>query len=245
VEFWSTHFYHQTASARREKIFRPRAEHIARILAERGGTPRPVCVDVGAGYALFLEELAALGPCSTLIAIEPDARLAAVCRAQGFPVVEKWVEDVEDGEVQADIATAFEVLEHVFDPVAFLASCGRLLKPGGFLFFSTLTITGFDLQVLWERSRSITPPQHLNFPAAAFVAQLVERAGLRLVWLTTPGELDVDIVRNAVAASPETPVPRFVRALVEADDQTRQAFQRFLQAHRLSSHLQCLAQRPA
>jgi SAM-dependent methyltransferase len=245
VEFWSTHFYRQTADARREQMFRPRAALIAGLVREAGFSAPPSCADVGAGYGLFLQELAATGACGRLDAVEPDARLAAICRGHGFAVVEKWVEEIADGEVSVDFATAFEVIEHVFDPVAFLSACRRLLRPGGLLFFSTLAISGFDLQVLWEHSRSITPPQHLNLPAAGAIARLAERAGLELVRVMTPGQLDVDIVRNRLATHPELPVPRFARAIAEAEDGTRADFQRFLQAHRLSSHLQCLARRPA
>jgi 2-polyprenyl-3-methyl-5-hydroxy-6-metoxy-1,4-benzoquinol methylase len=243
AEFWSSHFYKQTAEARRRQIYRPRASLVADIARQQ--TPAPSClVDVGAGYGLFLQEMAALKLFTPLVAVEPDSRLAPICREQGFPVVEKWVEDVEEGEIAVDFATAFEVIEHVFDPRTFLAGCGRLLRPGGMLLLTTLTISGFDLQVLWEHSRSISPPQHLNFPSIKGIARLAERVGFEVVRITTPGQLDIDIVRNRLAAHPELPVPRFARALVQADENTRAEFQSFLQAHCMSSHLHCLARKP-
>ena len=245
LEFWSTHFYRQTAAARRQKMFRPRAALAASLADRQGLGADAVCADVGAGYGLFLAELAATRRFGRLVAIEPDARLAAICREQGFPVVERWVEDVGDGEVRADVATAFEVIEHVFSPLAFLGACARLVAPGGVLLVTTLTISGFDLQELWEHSRQISPPQHLNFPSLDGVRGLVRRAGLDLVELSTPGELDVDIVRNCLAAEPGLPVSRFARRLAAADAQTRASFQAFLQSHGLSSHVRCVARRPA
>lgn len=244
VEFWSSHFYKQTAEARRRQIYRPRASIVAGVVRQQSLDGPLSLADVGAGYGLFLQEVAALKQFSRLIAVEPDARLAPICREQGFPVVEKRMEDVVEGEIAVDFATAFEVIEHVFDPRTFLAGCARLLRPGGMLLFTTLTISGFDLQVLWEHSRSITPPQHLNFPSIRGVAKLVERAGLNVLRITTPGELDVDIVRNRLAAHPELPVPRFARSLVQADESTRAEFQSFLKAHGMSSHLHCLARKP-
>jgi hypothetical protein len=119
------------------------------------------------------------------------------------------------------------------------------VRAGGLIFFSTLAASGFDIQVLWEQSRSVSPPQHLNFPTVAGAVRLIERAGLEAVAITTPGELDVDIVRNRLVAEPALHVPRFARTLAAADDDTRAAFQQVLRAHRLSSHVQCVARRPA
>jgi len=245
AEFWSTHFYRETADARREQMFRPRAARIAALADQYGLGPDAVCADIGAGYGLFLIELIACNRFGRVVAVEPDARLADVCRGHGFEVVEKWVEDVRDTDVAADLAVAFEVLEHVFEPLTFLRACAQTVRPGGLLFFSTLASTGFDIQVLWEHSRSVSPPQHLNFPSIAGVTRLMERAGLVTVEVTTPGQLDVDIVRNRLAAHPELPVPRFARVIAGADEATREAVQAVFRAHGLSSHVQCVARRPA
>lgn len=243
VAFWSTHFYRETAQARREQIFRPRARLIAELVEKHSDGRARAFADIGAGYGLFLQELSALEVFPEVIAVEPDRRLAAICRAAGFRVIENRIEEVASGDIAADFAAAFEVLEHVFDPAAFLFSCSRIIRPGGLLLFTTLTISGFDLQVLWEYSRSISPPQHLNFPSVPGIYRLIERAGLEAVSVATPGQLDVDIVRNMLKANPDLPVPRFARAVATADDETRDDFQRFLKSHRLSSHLQCLVRR--
>lgn len=238
VRFWSTHFYRQTADARREKMFRPRAALAASLLGERSGR----VADIGAGYGLFLQELRALGV-NDLVGIEPDERLAGICRDEGFTVIERWIEELEPGTVDAELATCFEVIEHAFDPLRFLEGCGRALRPGGRLLLTTLTIGGFDLQVLWARSRSITPPQHINFPSLEGMRLLSARAGLMVTELSTPGELDIDIVRNVLIADPAAEVPRFARALALADDPARAELQDVLRRHGLSSHLRCVLQR--
>lgn len=244
ARFWSTHLYRQTAEARREKIFRPRAQLVAELVRDGVLQQAEVAVDIGAGYGLFLLELAALGLFSRLLGIEPDARLAEICRGHGLAVVEKWIEDVGPNEVAADLATSFEVLEHVFAPAEFVAACARTLRPGGVLLLTTLTIGGFDLQVLGSDSRAISPPEHINFPSLGGIERLLARAGLQIVDLSTPGQLDVDIVRNVAASKPDVPLPPFVRTLVQSDDRTRVDFQAFLREHRLSSHVRCVARRP-
>jgi 2-polyprenyl-3-methyl-5-hydroxy-6-metoxy-1,4-benzoquinol methylase len=241
IRFWSTHFYRETADARREKIFRPRASAIAAWLERMGGDGGHTLVDIGAGYGLLLEELARLGAVQTLVGVEPSSDLAAVCRGKGFRVIEAKVEDVADGMVRADIATAFEVLEHVFDPAEFLRAAARLLRPHGLLLFTTLTVSGFDIQILWNHSKSVSPPQHLNLLSLEGIRRLVTRAGLVIEELTTPGQLDVDIVRNTAAEHPDACVPRFVRSLISAGSACREEFQTFLQRHNLSSHARILA----
>ena len=245
LRFWSTHFYKQTAEARRREIFRPQAQLVAQLAKDHCDGQLSGCADVGAGYGLFLQEMSDLAVFPELVAIEPDERLATICRQQGFRVVAKWVEAVDETEVRVDFATAFEVIEHVFDPRGFVEACVSLLRPGGLFLLTTLTITGFDLQVLWEHSRSISPPQHLNFPSIAGMSELFKRCGLEVVSMCTPGQLDVDIVRNVLVASPELPVSRFARAVATAEADTRDAFQGFLQAHCLSSHLRCVVRKPA
>lgn len=240
VRFWSSDFYKETAAARRETMFRPRAA-LVRDLVRRNDIEPGVFVDVGAGYGIFLEEVAGLGLFREVVGVEPAAGLSLVCREKGFRVIEKAVEAIEAGEVKADFATAFEVLEHVVDPCHFLRALGRILSANGAMLFTTLTVSGFDIQVLWEHSKSICPPQHINFLSLEGLQRLVARAGLDLVEVATPGRLDVDIVANALAEDPNLPVPRVVRSLLERGPAAREEFQAFLQRHHLSSHVRVVA----
>lgn len=241
VRFWATHFYKETEAARRERMFRPRAQAAAEI-ADALGLPRDaVLCDVGAGYGVFLEEAAKTGRFGKVLGVEPTAELAQVCRSKGFEVVAKKAEDLRPGDVQADLAACFEVLEHVASPVEFLSSCRAALKPGGRLLATTLVATGFDIAVLWERSKSVYPPHHINLMSVDGIARLFERAGYAVETLETPGRLDVDIVHNALADDPSLPLPPFIRRLVESDAETRAEFQAFLARRRLSSHVRVVA----
>ena len=240
--YWGSHFYRETAEARRQKIFRPRAELVASMVKDGAIPAARVFADVGAGYGLFLEEIAALGLFERVVGIEPAPQLAEICRQKGFSVVENMMEDVGT-PLNADALTAFEVLEHVFDPCAFLRSCASALSDRGVLLFTTLTIDGFDLQVLWQDSNSIYPPQHINLMSLAGMKTLAQRSGLEILSITTPGKLDVDIVANALGDNPNLPVPRFVRNLLASGAENRDAFQTFLQRANLSSHVRVVARR--
>jgi len=247
VKFWGTHFFKETAEPRRRKIFRPRALLIEEWAQRHGIMPGDggLFADIGAGYGIFLEEVKRLKRFDRIRGIESAPNLARICREKGFEIIEKKIEDVKDGEVNAVFATAFEVLEHVFDPQAFLIAAGRILRPGGTLMFTTLTVSGFDIQVLWENSKSVYPPHHINLLSVEGMRRLMERSGLQVIELCTPGELDVDIVRNIHDENPEIKLPRFVASIINGDDEVRVNFQNFLKANGLSSHIRVTGSRKA
>ena len=245
VKFWSSHFFKETAEARRKAIFRPRAQLVAEWQQKNESDLRSseLFVDIGSGYAIFLQEIKRLGLFDQIVGIEPEANLARVGREQGFTILEKNLEAVDQGAVNADFATAFEVLEHVFDPRKFLSAARRILRPGGILMFTTLTVSGFDIQVLWEHSKSVYPPHHINLLSTRGIRELVARSGLQLVDLSTPGELDVDIVRNIHRENPAIALPRFIASVIDAPEDVRARFQNFLKTNELSSHIRVLAKR--
>jgi SAM-dependent methyltransferase len=243
-EFFSSHFYKETALARREKIYRPRAEAAAMLADRFGGDVNEYLVDVGSGFGIFLEEARNTNAFLKVGGIEPVHSLAEDSRRRGFPILEKTMEAVSPEDVAPSFMTAFEVVEHLLAPDVFLRAIHRVLKPGGVILFTTLTISGFDLQTLWQHSKTIYPPQHLNFMSVSGLRRILERSGFEQIEIETPGELDVDIVRNMVLADPSIELPRFVRSLINSDDDIRQNFQNFLKANRMSSHVRCVARKP-
>ena len=241
--YWAEVFFPAVAEIRREKIFRPRVERLAGLCDDEGLNVERL-IDVGAGYGIFLEEWRARFPHTQLTAIEPSTSLAQECRSKGFAVVEDIVENVVGYDNSADLVTCFEVLEHVYDPLDFVRVLKGLARPGAYVFVSTLGIDGFDLQVLREKSSQISPPHHINFLSVRGFERLFERAGMVNTTVTTPGQLDVDIVRNANKRDPALlREQRFLRKLL-ADDHNAAAFQRFLTEQRLSSHVWVIGQKP-
>lgn len=239
--YWIDGFFRPVAESRREKIFRPRAQYVARRLGHcKSGT----VADVGAGFALFLEELRNLWPETSLVAIEPSPEMAAIGRAKGFVVEEHTIESLAGHAGRFQLVTAFELLEHLHEPRLFLKKAFDLLCPGGYLLATTLSGRGFDVQILWERSNSVSPPHHLNFFAPESLAQLVTRTGFVVEEICTPGELDWDIVEGAVLKDGMN-VDRFWRGLARSVDVAcKRDLQQWLSRHKLSSHMRILARKP-
>jgi SAM-dependent methyltransferase len=246
VQFWATHFYKETEKARRELIIRPKAIKVGQLLEKylKPGITYPVIIDIGAGYGVFCEELAALhkGDC-TIMGIEPAPALQEICRQKKLLVIPKFLEDVVPEDLNGGhcaAATSFELLEHLHNPGAFIRSCRSLLDKGGILILTTLSWDGFDLQVLGEKSKSINPPHHINFFTPHSVRLLLEANGFRLLEVTTPGKLDVDIVMKQL---PDVRCEFVRRMLLKGDNPTKERFQEFLQNSLMSSHMMIVAER--
>jgi 2-polyprenyl-3-methyl-5-hydroxy-6-metoxy-1,4-benzoquinol methylase len=238
-EYWNKHIFPASEDARREKIFRPRAERVVDFCS-RFDVPLGTLIDVGAGFGTFCEEIRAAG-FERVIAIEPTPDLAQTCRDKGLEVIEQPVEEIRSG-LAAEVVTAFEVIEHLFDPGAFVQACRRFLAPGGLLVLTCPNFEGFDIQVLRELSTAVDL-EHLNYFTPASLCHLVERFGFRLVEVSTPGKLDAELVRKAVLrGNLDLEAQPFLQTvLVDRWDELGEAFQQFLAASKLSSHLWLVA----
>ena len=241
--FWTRHFMKDTARNREERIFKPRINWMLDIVAEYGDGP-PALVDVNSKYEPYLEALDKSGNFDSRFAIDPAGGLAEVCARTRFRVIDKPIGEVKPGDVQGSIVTAFEVLERVFSTDDLMSCVSNVLPSGGLLLLTTLSVSGFDLQVLWDKAKNIIPPDHINLPSIEGIIRLMDRYGFEIIELSTPGQLDTEIVKHALETDPDMIVPRFVSYLMSKRDvYVHQDFQEFLQRHRLSSHVRVAARK--
>ena len=102
-------------------------------------------LDIGCGGGLLSEPMARLG--ATVTGVDAAARNIAVAALHAGK--QELAIDYRQGTAEAlaaegaqfDIVLALEIVEHVADVDLFLKSCGRMVKPGGLLFLSTLNRT--------------------------------------------------------------------------------------------------------
>ncbi|MBF0465910.1 MAG: class I SAM-dependent methyltransferase [Nitrospirae bacterium] len=238
--FWVNYFFKPVAEKRREKIFKPRAEYVAERL---GRIQKWAIGDIGAGFGLFIEELRRLLPENDYYAIEPSIDMAEICRNKGVEVKCSCLEDVDAMEGTFHLLTSYELIEHLFDPVAFLNDVHRLLKPDGFFLFTTLNAKGFDIQMLWEKSKALSPPHHLNFLNPFSIRLLLDNLGFKDIEVTTPGKLDWDIVEGMIR-NEKIDVGRFWQQLAyERSDTSKAEFQNWISRNDLSSHMMVLTRK--
>ncbi len=238
ASFWADEFFPPVAEARREMIFLPRAEYVRDTFDEKSiGTVG----DIGAGLGLFLEELQKFWPHCRLMAIEPSIEMADTCQGKGLEVIPSSIGDVSDWDGQFDLLTSFELFEHLYNPSDFLKKVWNLLRPGGHLFLTTLNGGGFDIQVLWEKSKSVTPPHHLNFLNPQSIAILLQKNGFVVEGIDTPGKLDWDIVESMYRED-TVELGRFWKLVAEkASPERKSDLQTWISASGFSSHMRIMA----
>lgn len=227
------YFARETASARFEYVVQSRVEWISEQV-ERVRYERELrFADVGTLYPAMFTELAALSRIGLTASLGTDPRIA-----ERLPRSVR----LDSTDAPFDVVTAFEQLEHQFSPYDFLSRLHGLMAPGASLLLTMRSSGGFDVQTLWENSTFLLVPEHLNLLSLRGIEALMTRVGLTPLELSTPGEMDTDIVRQAVTSNPALPVSRFVRTLMtERGDVALDEFQAFLQRNRLSSHVRVAA----
>ncbi len=108
------------------------------------GLPGKHVLDVGCGGGILAEAMARRA--AQVMGIDLAAKPLGVARLHAL---EASVENIEYREVAAealaaeqpqtyDIVTCMEMLEHVPEPASVVQACSTLVRPGGWVFFSTL-----------------------------------------------------------------------------------------------------------
>jgi 2-polyprenyl-6-hydroxyphenyl methylase / 3-demethylubiquinone-9 3-methyltransferase len=100
-------------------------------------------LDIGCGGGILCEGVALLGAQVTGLDVEIATLDAAKVHAKSSQLTINYVCcPIEDYEAEAfDVVTCMEMLEHVSEPQLVINHCARLLKPGGYLFLSTINRT--------------------------------------------------------------------------------------------------------
>ncbi len=242
-EYWNKYIFPATEDARREKIFKPRAERVREICKKQKMKPKTL-VEVGAGFGTFCEEVQKLGFVEKVIAVEPTPGLAQTCRAKGLNVIESPVEKAEFAPGSVDLVCSFEVLEHLFDPADFIEKCAKIMRPGGLAVITNPNGEGFDVVVSPEHSGTVDV-EHLNYFNPDSMRVLFERFGFEVLEVTTPGKLDAELVRKMFLSEQlkREDDPFLYQVLVERWDDLADDFQEFVAGHNLSSHMWTIARK--
>lgn len=240
TSFWIDEFFKPVEDVRREKIFKPRAEFVNGII---GNQSNLLIGDIGAGFGLFLEEMRKVNPDNRYLAIEPSFQMAEICRNKEIDTINLCLEEIES-DLFFDILTAFELTEHLHDPEGFFNKIYALLKPGGKTFITTLNGNGFDILILGDHSKSVSPPHHLNFFNPYSIRVLLERVGFDIIEIATPGKLDWDIIEGMITKEGYNAGKLWEFVAKQTNDDCKQELQAWISKNNISSHMRVIARKP-
>lgn len=174
-------------------------------------------LDIGCGGGLVSEPMARLG--ATVVgadAAEGNITIASLhAQQQGLEIDYRatTAEALVDAGERFDVVLALEIVEHVADPVEFIATCRNLVRPGGLVITSTLNrtaksfgaaIIGAEWIMRWlpkgthEWNRFITPDELAGMASAAGL-DIVDRCGMVFNpitwdWRLSPRDLSVNYI---------------------------------------------------
>jgi len=154
------------------------------------------------------------------------------------------VEDLQGFKGQVDVFTAFETIERMFDPQEAFDLAAKFCKPGGLFLLTAASCTGFEYQVLGKNAPNINPINRMNLLSIEAIMDKIKDAGFEVVELSTPGRLDVNIVKETIKKSEDLNIDPFWKYIFRSrDEKTWDGLQKFLQENRLSSHVRIAAKK--
>lgn len=229
--FWRNQLFEASQQQRKNKIIKPRVEWVIDSTAEYLPLAKH-WVDLHTSQQRYIEALSQSAfPLKTVIFPYGNFMIPT-----GVNLVNKPWWEIND-DINADVITAFEVMDHACDVDALFMSLKKMLNNGGLCFLTTILGSGFDIKELGNHAPNVFPPDRLNALSVKGLRELIERHGFECLEFSTPGVLDLDIVAQALQRNPSIAVSEFIKSLaLNADEDTKRSFSEFLQRNLLSSY---------
>ena len=241
-KFFNDYIFPHTEKIRSKKISKPRLKKIIK-LSKKYKLKKPSIMEVGPGYGTFCNIAQKSRYFSSVEAVEPTPEGAENCRTKNITVYQDTIENLKIKK-QFDIIVNFEVIEHLFWPKKFLISMRSFLKKRGFIILTCPNGMGFDVQILKEKSDTIDH-EHLNYFNTESIKNLFDKCGYKVIETFTPGQLDVDLVRNKILDKKFNLKnnPFYQDIIINNYETKGLEFQKFLIKNNLSSNMWVIAQK--
>lgn len=230
-------FLGDTLESRSKKVLSYRIQWIMGLIEEYLPDAK-VFLDYGTKYPLLLTQLNNIGIFKSIVSVLPE------CYEQEN-LLPKNIEIIKQGGIpkdSADIFAAFEVIEKAFNPAKLFSDGYDACKDGGLYIMTSTTSSGFEYQVLGQYSPNIIPLDRLNLLSLEALKNQIEKAGFKIVEISTPGRLDVEMVKKAYEKNPDIPLDTFWKYIFRnRDENALHSLQEYLQQFWLSSHVRIAA----
>lgn len=193
-----------------EETLRRTFRHLIAAL-ERRGMAGGRLLEIGCAYGFFLEEAAAAFAETVGTDFSPEIALRAKGRADR--VLVGGLEALDPGE-RFDLVASIHVIEHVYDPVAFVARAREHLAPGGWLVLATPDMGGFWRHLLGPRWPFYKMPEHVTYFDRGTLARLLAAGGFEDVRpIPYASYFSLGLVAEKLGVPRGAPLPRALERL--------------------------------
>lgn len=225
ARFRASDTYQANVAKRRAHLWDSQMEWVGQRLRRHLGPGRFTVLDWGPKAAGRLSLLQAADFVSDLFVVDPLPPLTPTPPTKPCEVV-----------------LLFDALQRFWHPATLLRRISDHMAPGGLLFLTLRSGSGFDVLTLGGRNTTIFPFDHVCLPSVAGLHLLADQAGFEMLELTTPGQLDVSIVEQRRDSIPLSQYfQRYVMS--QGDEALQERLQAFLQRNNLSSHIQAVVRK--
>jgi hypothetical protein len=191
-KFWLTELWPQTQDVRKEKIIFPQLEWAQGFIAQYSNERKLLLSEYLANYWGYYKSAKEFFTESNYTLVEPlfDPDIANIDVETSYTTNE-----VEESSM--DAIFLFEALDRSVEPFDLLQKVFNSLKSGGLCFITCLLSSGFEVQVLGQKSEIFVPPERMNLLSYEGMNTLIEKLdGFEILEFSTPGVLDISNVIN-------------------------------------------------
>ena len=142
-------------------------------------------LDFGCGAGFFLEEARASG--WDVHGTEYSGYAISLAQGKGLDVRQGDLGDAGFPSEHFDVVTAFEVFEHLRDPLHQATGIARVTRPGGLLYGTTPNFDSLSRRLVGPRWNVIEYPEHLCYFTPRAIDVCLTKAGFRKQQIQTTG----------------------------------------------------------
>ncbi len=142
-------------------------------------------LDVGCGNGHFLSEAKKRG--WKVFGTEYTDTAMEICRKKDITMFQGKLNPKDFGDLQFDVITSFEVLEHINNPQEEINNFNQLLREGGVVYLTTPNFDSLSRYWLKDKWSIIEYPEHLCYYNSVTLNNLFKNSGFEKSTIQTSG----------------------------------------------------------
>jgi len=142
-------------------------------------------IDVGCGIGYFLEEAIKRG--WEVYGTEYTDEAVKICQGKGITMLKGKLDPSKLVDMEFDVITSFEVIEHINNPNEELSNFNKILRKGGMVYITTPNFNSLLRYRLKSAYNVITYPEHLSYYTPKTLSKVFTGNGFKKEKILTTG----------------------------------------------------------